>query len=495
MTRFVQYIRRTLSTRISLWVLLSVTLLLVVALVVMFHYSHNAIEKESLAKAEQMLNGKVKYIENQMHRLEVATRNMHWNVERHLDDPDAMEIYCSEMVMNNPNVVGCAIAFAPNFYPEKGEFYTTYVYRDEEESDFVMMTHDPFVIEPDLYADVPYVGVNWYNIPMNVNTLCWVRPHAPNDTINSTIITCCMPIHDKTGRPVGVIATDVSVEWLSRTILREQPFPNSYCMMLGVQGTYIIHPDSTYLYHKLVTIETEKEKDPEVHKMVESMLAGEDGCRAVNFEGKDCFVLYKALNNGRWSACMVCPESDIFSANKRQQIYMVLVTLLAIGLIVCFCFYFVKKQLDPLNMLANSVKRITDGNYNTQIPSTNRVDEVGILQNNFGAMQTSLSRHIQKISKLSDVLQERNEELAEINARVKEADDMKMKLIHKIADKMILPIKEIDGVVATLDEQRSNLKKEDLQTMSEQMMSNTKAVTDLLDQMLNIPKKKKKKTS
>ena len=110
-------------------------------------------------------------------------------------------------------------------------------------------------------------------------------------------------------------------------------------------------------------------------------------------------------------------------------------------------------------------------------------------------MQTSLSRHIQKISKLSDVLQERNEELGEINARVKEADDMKMKLIHKIADKMILPIKEIDGVVATLDEQRSNLKKEDLQTMSEQMMSNTKAVTDLLDQMLNIPKKKKKKTS
>ena len=123
----------------------------------MFHYSHNAIEKESLAKAEQMLNGKAMYIENQMHRVEVATRNMHWNVERHLDDPNAMETYCGELVMSNPNVVGCAIAFAPNFYPEKGEFYTTYVYRDEEESDFVMMTHDPFVIEPDLYDDNDYV--------------------------------------------------------------------------------------------------------------------------------------------------------------------------------------------------------------------------------------------------------------------------------------------------------------------------------------------------
>ena len=33
---------------------------------------------------------------------------------------------------------------------------------------------------------------------------------------------------------------------------------------------------------------------------------------------------------------------------------------------------------------------------------------------------------------------------------------------------------------------------DDVQTMSEEMMVHTKAITDLLDQMLDIPKKKKK---
>ena len=123
------------------------------------------------------------------------------------------------------------------------------------------------------------------------------------------------------------------------------------------------------------------------------------------------------------------------------------------------------------------------------------MDEIGILQHNFGAMQTSLSRNLQQINQLSDSLKERNEELSGIHAHIKEADNVKMNLIHKIADKMIMPIKEIDSVVTNLEEHRTNLKKEYIQTISEEMMAHTKTITDLLDQMLDIPKKKKKKTS
>lgn len=489
MTRIARYFRETLSARICLWVLLSVTLLLVVALVIMFRYSHNAIEKESLAKAEQMLNGKVLQIENQQHRVAVATANMRWNIEQHLDDPDAMVDYAKQMVKNNPDIVGCAISFEPNYYPEKGELYTTYAFRPEPKSSVILMTHDPFIIQPNEYKDVPYVAVNWYNIPKNENSTCWVRPHAPTDTVNSTIMTCGMPIHDKKGNVVGVLASDISVEDLSSAVLKTKPFPNSYCAMLGVQGTYIVYPDSTYLYHKLVR-EVVKDEPEDVKKLVNSMLAGEDGIRAVNLFGKDCYVLYKGLNNKHNSICMVCPEKDIFATNRRHQIYMIIITSVGILLITLFCLIFVTRQLNPLNMLAKSAEDIIKEKYDTPIPSTYRVDEIGILQNNFGAMQTSLSRNIQQISKLSEALRERNEELDAIHTRVKEADDVKMNLIHKIADKMIMPIKEIEGVVTNLDAHRKNMKKEDIQAMSEEMMSHTKEITDLLDQMLNIPKKK-----
>jgi K+-sensing histidine kinase KdpD len=110
-------------------------------------------------------------------------------------------------------------------------------------------------------------------------------------------------------------------------------------------------------------------------------------------------------------------------------------------------------------------------------------------------MHTSLSLNIQQMNDLSETLKERNEELGAIHAKVREADNLKMNFIHKIADKMIMPIKGIDGSVAHLEENCENITKEETQTLSEQMMSHAKAITDLLEQMLEIPKKKKNKTS
>ena len=495
MIPLVQYFHKKLSARISLWVLLSVTILFVAALVIMFHYSHNAIEKESLAKAEQMLNGKVLDIENRLHRVELATRNMHKDVEQHLDDPDAMAFYTEQVVKSNPDIVGCAIAFEPNYYPEKGELYMVYAFRPEPHSETIVLSQDPTIIEPNECKDVPYLAVNWYFIPKQENTTCWVRPHAPSDTINSTIVTCGMPIHDKNGEVVGVLASDISVADFSATILNTKPFPDSYCAMLGVQGTYIVYPDSSYLYHKMVREVVKNEPDKRVPEMVESMLAGKDGICSVELFGKDSYVLYKSLNNKHWSACIVCPEKDIFDANRRYQIYMIIITLIGVLLISVFCFYFVMRQLAPLNMLAKSAEKITEGKYSVTIPSTSRVDEIGILQNNFGAMQTSLSRNIQQIQQMSQTLKERNDELSAIHEHVKEADNVKMNLIHKIADKMIMPIKEIEGEVTNLEERRADMNQEEIRSMSEEMMSHTKVITDLLDQMLDIPKKRKKKTS
>ena len=174
---------------------------------------------------------------------------------------------------------------------------------------------------------------------------------------------------------------------------------------------------------------------------------------------------------------------------------MFVIMLLSIVLIVAFCFFIVRGHLKPLELLSQSAQRISQGDYSIQIPSTRRKDEVGMLQNNFGEMHTSLSLNIQQMNDLSETLKERNEELGAIHAKVREADNLKMNFIHKIADKMIMPIKGIDGGVAHLEENCENITKEETQTLSEQMMSHAKAITDLLEQMLEIPKKKKNKTS
>lgn len=473
----------------SAWVLLGVTLLFVATLVVMFRYSHRAIEVESLTKASQMLDGTVQNIENMMDEVGVATKNMRWNVERHLDDPDAMPSYCIEFLENNPRVRACAIALEPHFYPDREELFMSYAYRKSGKDREIMLTNSPMALEPEVYGKVPYTGVNWYFIPMKVGQTCWVRPHAPNDTLLSSIVTCSTPLHNAEGRVVGVLAADIALEEMAKPVLETKPYPNSYSCMLGVQGTYIIHPDSTKLYHSLVSDIVKEEPDPRVEDLVKSMLAGETGCCHVTLQGEDCYVLYEGLNEGHWSACIVCPESDVFSGNARLLFYMLAIIFFGLLFIVAFCLVFVNQQLQPLNMLAKSAQRIARGNFSEPIPPTDRMDEVGNLQESFRSMQQSLAKNMDEMRQVSNELQRRNEELGKTYARVQEADRARTTLIHQIADKMIPPVLAIDSVVDSL-KKNPQMKQKALRPLTEQVMMNIKTLTDLLDQLLKMPQKK-----
>jgi len=485
-----RYFNKRLNARLSLWVLLSVTLLIVAVLFIMFRFSHMVIEKESLAKAEETLHGTTLCIDNMLYGVEVATTNMRWNVEHHLDNPNAMTFYTRELVRNNPNIVGCVIAFEPNYYKERGELFLTYSYYADEKGDRIVTNHNPMEIEPHYLSSVPYMGHNWYFIPKSADDICWVRPHAPAEKVLSETVACCMAIHDQEGRIVGVIASNIAVDWLSNTVLGTKPYPNSYCTMLGVQGTYIIHPDSTRLFHALVSDIVETQPDKRLGDLVNSMLAGESGCRAVQLDGRDSYVLYQSLNNKHWSAAIVCPESDIFYANKRMTLQTEVMVLVGLLAIFSFCFFFISQQLKPLNMLAQSAQRIADGNYDSTIPVTSRTDEIGTLQNSFSIMQQSLSKHIKRISQLSAILKERNDSLSALNAKAKETDRMKTTFIHQMADRLIVPANTINSIVRKLQQKSSSWTQKEISPLTKQMLKQTKTITDLLDQMAHTIQKK-----
>ena len=219
------------------------------------------------------------------------------------------------------------------------------------------------------------------------------------------------------------------------------------------------------------------------------MLAGETGYRIVTLNKKECYVFYEGINDGHWSACIVCPESDIFSGNNRLLFYMVAIIFFGLLFIVAFCLLFVTQQLHPLNMLAKSAQRIARGDFSESIPQTDRRDEVGNLQESFRIMQQSLAKNIEEAQFVSDELQQQNDELNAAYAHVLEADHAGTNFIHKIADKMISPVLVIDSVV---DQLRKNpqMKQKAIQPLADQMMANIKTFTNLLDQLLKIPQEK-----
>ena len=114
MSKIKKNIRTTLVARLGAGVLAVVTFLFVAALFVMFRFSHQAIEEEAIEKAMHTLEGTSQHIDNILHEVEVANRQMLWNVEHHLDNPDVMAAYSRQIIKSNPHLLGCAISFEPH---------------------------------------------------------------------------------------------------------------------------------------------------------------------------------------------------------------------------------------------------------------------------------------------------------------------------------------------------------------------------------------------
>ena len=442
-----KFVIRTLSVRLSLMVVFAVAILLMATLFITFRFSRNAIQEEALAKAEQTLEGAVHYIDNTMFSVELAATNMLWNVERHLDRPDRMFDYSRKLVELNPNVVGGAIAFEPDYYPAKGQHFMAYSYRSPSGE---VVTSQPSS-SPLHYSPLNFHQQPWYTTPMKTGKPFWAEPNKTGEA-SPAIITYSVPVHDESGRTVGVMGLDLSLGWLSQTLLDAKPSANSYCTLLGRDGTYIIHSDTAKLRHQNVLQQLEGDADTSALEAAKAMLSGQAGYRLFHMNGKDCYVFYKPFKNLGWSAGVIYPEDDIFNSFKYMPYYVVGIAVVSLLLMMLLCLTITRRQLAPLRLLTQSAQRITEGRFDELIPDSNQQDEIGQLQDNFRSMQQSLATYVTELGRLTDSLKEKGEVLREAYERSKEADKMKTDFLHNMSDQMLAPISAINMDVGALQQ-------------------------------------------
>ena len=113
MNEILKYIRRKLSIRVSLWVVLFAAIIFTVALGFLFFQSREAVRQEAISHASQILDKTSLRVEGILNRVEVASNMTKWLVLRHPDKADSMFVYSRSMLANNPDFYNCSIAFEP----------------------------------------------------------------------------------------------------------------------------------------------------------------------------------------------------------------------------------------------------------------------------------------------------------------------------------------------------------------------------------------------
>lgn len=417
--KFLLYIRSSLTRRLSLWIVMFAAVIFIISVGYMFSESREAVRNEAISHATEVLNNTALRVNNILENVETATRNIDWLVGRHLDAPDSMFVYSRRILVNNPYLDGCSIAFEPYYFKEKGQYFSAFSLNENGTITTVQEGSNMY----------QYFYMDWYLLPRMMNKPVWTEPfndYNPESIASSqTITSYTKPLTDKNGDVVGVISVDLALEWLSQTISSVKPYPNSYSIMLGQSGTFFVHPDSTIRSKQTIFTETMEKPNPKITALGKAMLAGEEGMMELKMDGRDSYVFYKPLGNTGWSTAIVCPESDIFGGYNR--LLNVVIILIIIGLVLMLLVFsrILSHILQPLSQLAKQAETIASGKFDENLPVTDRIDEIGKLSNSFRYMQTSLVNYIDELTRTTA-----NKERIEGELRI--AHDIQMGMIPRI---------------------------------------------------------------
>ena len=488
MLQLPKFLTSRLSVQISLKVVSLVAALLAVALFTMLHFSRKTIRQEAMLKAEQTLEGTVEHIDDILLSVEQSTGNMYFDMCNHLDKPEMMYVYSRRLVESNPYISGCAIAFEPYYYKDRGELFMTYYHRSGTEGN---------IIQAESFGNKPYNQQVWYTDPMKKGTPCWTDPLEDLDANDEAIITYCLPIFIPKGERIGVVGVDVTVNMLSRIVLSAKPSENSYSLLLGSDGSFLVHPDSTKRFKGKTYIQKKRGSDASVKTVIDAMMAGQDGTKQVKMGGKDYYVFYKPfmrnavqgryIDNLGWSVGIVYPEEDVFGDYNLLLSYVILIAIVSLLILALLCRFFLHRRLLPLVFLTKSAQRIANGHFDELVPESHQQDEVGQLQNHFLQMQQALAKHVDELERLNVDFRVRGERLSVAYHQAQAADRLKTSFLHNMTNQMLSPAQIISDRVNELWNMQT-MKPQEMDNMADDIQKQGEVIADMLNHLLELSK-------
>ena len=380
---------KSISKRLTLRIMMVVLAMMAVIAGVVYFTVGEYMDHEAQQRFEIVVTRAHREIQRKLSDVYVANVNSVHEIERDIDDPDKLSGHLERLVRLNPSIVSSGLLFVPDYYPEKGRFFVPFATRDTADVVSVMRIDS-------IYHD--YFEEDWFVERMERDSADWVDPYFEDSLLTTNIAprlltTYAIPIHNRDGRPVAVLCSDLSLEDMRNDMLQNvrkgkknyeqhQKHP-SYCCIIDRNGRYILHPDKNRML-----------KD---HFDANVAFKGKQGAMSAIVDGVPSWVCYHTVKHAEWTVMMVAPEDLIQRHGRMLNIIILAVMLSGLAAIYLFCRQQIRKVTSPLYRLAHSAEEVAKGNFKAPLPDIRDHDEIRLLRDSFGNMQQSLSLYIDEL--------------------------------------------------------------------------------------------------
>ena len=381
-----------------------------------------------------------------------------FEIEENLDQPDRLTLIMNRIVTLNPLIRSCGVSFIDGYYPQKGQWFCPYAYRDDDGQIKERIVGD---------ASHDYLKAAWFTEALQADSSYWSKPFFEGGDTLRPQISYMVPIHDKQGKTVAILGADMSLNWFNGIKIQGADYKgersNIYIntdnattdenrkswswedrkwrlftlnFIIDGDGTYIAHPDSDHILRKNyfeLAKETADTLDDHIGRL---MVAGEKGCYAkrnqlepiaidfFDMKSYDACLFYEPVPNTNWSIGMAVPKVFIIFMGILFGISMLVVIFLGLLVGRYVGIYVINRATRPLNELADSANQVAKGNFNTALPQLKHNDEIRRLRDSFEEMLHSLTHYM-------DELKSTTASKAAIENELQVAHDIQMSMLPK----------------------------------------------------------------
>ena len=308
----------------SLYLIIIAAVLLEMISGVRYYYTYNLMADEFEKRAELEITLKCIIAKNMLNMTENTLQGHIWDLKRNLAYPDSMYGVAEWVLRSHPNLMGCGIAFIPDYYPEKGRLFEPYVYRGKGENVFYRLqaggpTHD-------------YTTMAFYRGAIKSQASFWSYPYF-NEMTRHKIVTYCRPIHNDAKETVAVSGLDIALDWIGDTLNYRHMYPSSFDLLLTESGQLIAGPQTG---------------DPQKKKQVEDIVrmindstvakrsSGSGRSRVFDFKdpeaGKGRVFFASFRGHPKWQLAVVCYNREVYAKLRMMGLHTGV--LMVLGLLV-----------------------------------------------------------------------------------------------------------------------------------------------------------------
>ena len=316
----------TLRSKSSVAIIVTVAVMLEAIFIVEYMFARKGIREEVEHRAETELRVKNLEIQKVMVAVETAIGNSLWAAERMLEHPDSLYTVLRRMVKDNPTIVGAALMFRADYYPQKGRWFEPYVAERSDgsfdEAQIGSESHD-------------YLEAEFYKDGIKAGRGNWSEPYYDDAGARMMLCTYTIPVHDSHGETVALLGADVSLEWLSSVINASHIYPSSYNVVISRTGMVMACPDESLIMRSTIQEVTASSSDTTTRYINQQQMSGKSGHQDItDVNGEKVSVFYAPIDGETgWSMSVVCNKKEIYAGLQQVSMYLTLLMLAGMALL------------------------------------------------------------------------------------------------------------------------------------------------------------------